>query len=179
MNEHAETTGAASIVCLGVIMDGNRRWARARDLQGFKGHAEGYKKLQEVMRWAREEGIPHVVAYAFSAENWQRSAEEVGYMLALFRSVLENETQKMVDERVRVRFIGDRTRFDKDVQKMMEKVEAETAKAYDITLHLLMSYGGRAEIVAGGRGEATPGGERNHNKFCPGADPHRSGRRDN
>lgn len=154
------------IACLGVIMDGNRRWARARGLPAFTGHSEGYKKLQEVMRWARFAGIPHVVVYAFSTENWQRSAEEVGYMLALFRSVLGNEMQKMVDERVRVRFIGDRSRFDAGLREMMEKVEAETAKAYDITLHLLMSYGGRAEIVAAAQGAAAQGGEITEDTFA-------------
>lgn len=153
-------------VCVGIIMDGNRRWARAHTLPAFKGHAEGYKKLQEVMRWAREAGIPHVVAYAFSTENWQRSAEEVGFMMKLFRSILENETQKMVDERIRVRFIGDRARFDNDLQKMMEKLEAETAKAYDVTLHLLMSYGGRAEIVAAARSAAAQGGEITEDTFA-------------
>lgn len=152
--------------CVGIIMDGNRRWARARGLPAFAGHSEGYTKLQEVMRWAREAGIPHVVAYAFSTENWQRSAEEVGYMLKLFRSILESETQKMVDERVRVRFIGDRSRFDKDLQEMMGKLEAETAKAYDVTLHLLMSYGGRAEIVAAARSAAAQGEEITEDTFA-------------
>lgn len=150
------------VECIGFIMDGNRRWARARGLPGFKGHETGYKKLQEVVRWARGAGIPHMAAYAFSTENWRRSEEEVGYMLALFRSVLENEMQKMMDERVRVRFVGDVSRFGADLRELMEKAEAATAQAYDITLHLLVSYGGRAEIVAAanallaeGAGEAT------------------------
>ena len=134
--------------CVGIIMDGNRRWAREHNLPVFEGHSEGYKKLQEVLRWARDAGIPHLVAYAFSTENWQRSEEEVGYLMKLFRSILESETKKMVEERVRVRFVGDRSRFGADIQKMMDAMETETAKAYDITLHLLMSYGGRAEILA-------------------------------
>jgi len=134
--------------CIGIIMDGNRRWAKARGLPVVEGHREGYKKLQEVVRWARETGIPNVVAYAFSMENWKRSEEEVGFLMALLRTILEHETEKMIEERVRVRFIGDRLRFSGDIQKMMEKTEVATAVAYDITLHLLMSYGGRAEIVA-------------------------------
>jgi undecaprenyl diphosphate synthase len=129
-------------------MDGNRRWARAFGKTVADGHGEGYKKLQEVMRWARESGIPHVVAYAFSTENWQRSEEEVGYLMKLFRTILEKETEKMVEERIRVRFVGDRSRFSEDMQHMMEMMETATAAAYDVTLHLLMSYGGRAEIVA-------------------------------
>ena len=129
-------------------MDGNRRWARAHNRPVFEGHSEGSKRLQETMRWARDMKIPHVVAYAFSTENWQRSEEEVGYLMKLFRSILENETQKMIDERVRISFIGDRSRFTEDIQKGMERIEDATSKEYDVTLHLAMSYGGRAEIVS-------------------------------
>ncbi len=148
--------------CIGIIMDGNRRWARERSLPVFEGHNEGYKRLKDCMRWARAARIPHVIAYAFSEENWQRSEKEVGYLMTLFRTILENETEKMIAERIRIRFIGDRSRFGADLRAMMEKMETVTAASYDITLHLLMSYGGRAEIVAAanrlsaeGKGEAT------------------------
>lgn len=136
------------IQCVGLIMDGNRRWARAHNRPVFEGHSEGYKKLQDAVRWARSAGIPHVAAYAFSTENWKRSEEEVGYLLKLFRFILDNETKKMIDERVRVRFIGDRARFAEDIQKAMVGMEDATAKDYDITLHIAMSYGGRAEILS-------------------------------
>ncbi|OIO30386.1 di-trans,poly-cis-decaprenylcistransferase [Candidatus Nomurabacteria bacterium CG1_02_43_90] len=135
------------ISCVGIIMDGNRRWARAHNKPVFEGHNEGYKRLQETIKWAREKGIQHIVAYAFSTENWQRSEEEVGYLMKLFRSILENETQKMIDEHIRVRFIGDRTRFSEDLQKGMERMETATKDLCDITLYMAMSYGGRAEIV--------------------------------
>ncbi len=143
-----EMNEASGVTCLGIIMDGNRRWARAHDLPVLEGHTEGYKRLEETLGWAREAGITHVVAYAFSTENWQRSEEEVGYLMKLFRSILENETKKMIENRVRVRFVGDRSRFSEEVQKLMTDMETATALYYDITLHLLMSYGGRAEIVA-------------------------------
>ncbi|MHB1118330.1 MAG: polyprenyl diphosphate synthase [Minisyncoccota bacterium] len=140
--------GEKSIQCVGVIMDGNRRWARTHDKPVFEGHNEGYKKLQEVTGWAREAKIPHVVAYAFSTENWQRSEDEVGYLMKLFRFVIENEVDRMVKERVRIRFVGERTRFSEDIQKGMAEIEAATGKAYDVTLHIAVSYGGRAEILA-------------------------------
>lgn len=136
------------IKCIGVIMDGNRRFARAHNKPVFEGHTEGYKTLQNFVGWAREAGIPHVVAFAFSTENWQRSEDEVGYLMKLFRNVLENETERMIKERVRVCFVGDRTKFSDDLQKGMEKMEEATAKSYEVTLHLAMSYGGRAEILA-------------------------------
>ena len=129
-------------------MDGNRRFARAHNKPTFEGHNDGYKKLQEVVRWAREAKIAHVVAFAFSTENWQRTEEEVGYLMSLFRFVLTNETKKMIDEKVRVCFVGDRSHFDEDIQKGMEKVEEATAKDFEVTLYLAVSYGGRAEILA-------------------------------
>lgn len=137
-----------SIKCVGIIMDGNRRFARAHNLSVFEGHNEGYKKLKEMIGWARDIKIPHVVAYAFSTENWQRAEDEVGYLMKLLRSILENEAEKMIEERVRVRFIGDRARFAEDIQKGMERIEAATEKSFEITLHIAVSYGGRAEILA-------------------------------
>lgn len=137
-----------TIKCVGIIMDGNRRWARAHGKPSLEGHNEGYKKLQEIVGWARDKGIKHVVAYAFSTENWQRSEEEVGHLMNLFRSVLANETQKMIDERVSVRFLGDRSRLPEDIQKGMEKIESATVENSDITLYLAISYGGRIEILS-------------------------------
>lgn len=137
-----------NIQCIGVIMDGNRRWARAHNLPVFEGHSEGYKKLEEFLGWAREEHIPHVVAYAFSTENWQRAEDEVGYLLKLFRFVIEHKVEKMITEKIRVRFVGDRAHFPEDIQKGMVRVEEMTARSYETTLHLAVSYGGRAEILA-------------------------------
>lgn len=136
------------IKCVGIIMDGNRRWARAHNKPVFEGHNEGYNRLQDVVGWAREAGISDVVVFAFSTENWQRSEDEVGFLLKLLRFILNNETKKMIENRIRVRFIGDRARFDDDIQKGMERSESETAKDYDVTLHVAVSYGGRAEILS-------------------------------
>lgn len=141
-------TSEQPIVCVGIIMDGNRRWARERGMSTFEGHRAGYNTLIQAMGWARSLGIPHIVVYAFSTENWQRTEEEVGYLMKLFRFVLENEGNRMVKDRVRVRFIGDRTRFSEDLQKGIENMEALTGETYEITLHLAVSYGGRAEILA-------------------------------
>lgn len=166
MNKHDDVIGAPAVACIGFIMDGNRRWARAHDKPVFEGHGEGYQKLQDVVRWTRERGIPHLVVYAFSTENWQRSEEEVGYLMKLFRSVLEGEMQKMLDEHVRVRFIGDRSRFSADIRKMMGAMEAATEARYDITLHLLTSYGGRAELVAAANALVKEGREVTEDSFA-------------
>ena len=137
-----------TINCLGLVMDGNRRWAKAKGLSSFEGHHAGFKKMQEVLRWVRAAGIPNVAAYAFSTENWNRSKEEVAYLMKLFRSILTDELEEFVKERVRIRFVGDRSRFSADMQTLMDRAEAKTCGAYDFTLYLLLSYGGRAEIVA-------------------------------
>lgn len=148
MDKHLQANTSPGVGCIGVIMDGNRRWAKENGLPTYEGHAQGYKKLKDLMRWARAASIPHVSIYAFSTENWQRSEQEVGYLMKLFRFLLENEMEEMVRERIRMRIIGERVRFSEDMQKMMEKIEAATGAAYDITLHLALSYGGRAEIVS-------------------------------
>ena len=140
--------GTSNISCMGIIMDGNRRWAHTRGLPTAKGHAEGYARLKDLLRWAREASIPHVVAYAFSTENWQRSKKEVEYLMKLFRCILQKETRALIGERVRIRFVGERSRFGNDMQTMMADMEAATSVTYGTTLHILMSYGGRAEIVA-------------------------------
>lgn len=137
-----------TIQCVGIIMDGNRRWAKAQGKPGFEGHRAGYDTLAHVVGWAREAKIPHVVVYAFSTENWQRAEDEVGYLMKLFRFVIENEVDRMIAERVRIRFVGERTRFPEDLQRGMEHVEEATGREYDITLHIAVSYGGRAEILA-------------------------------
>lgn len=129
-------------------MDGNRRWARAHNKPVFEGHSEGYKKLEDVVTWARDAKIEHVIAFAFSTENWQRTEDEVGYLLKLFRFVIESKIEKMIAEKARVLFVGDRARFPEDIQKGMEQMEEATSKDFEITLHIAVSYGGRAEILS-------------------------------
>lgn len=136
------------VKCIGIIMDGNRRFAERQKISTYNGHRKGYDKLTEVVLWARDDGVLHIIAYAFSVENWNRSEKEVGYLMKLFRFVLDNEAKKMVKERVRVLFVGERTRFSKDIQEGMIRIEESTGKDYAITLYLAVSYGGRAEIVS-------------------------------
>ncbi len=149
MLAHEKSKDVSHPTCVGIIMDGNRRWAKENAVSAYEGHSEGYKKLKEIMSWAREGHISHVVIYAFSTENWQRSEEEVNYLMQIFRFILKNEIKNMVDKGVRVRFIGDITRFPDDIRNMIKDAETQIAATYDITLHLAVSYGGRAEIVAG------------------------------
>lgn len=143
--------------CIGIILDGNRRWARTHGMLVPEGHRAGYERLKDVLTWSREAGVAHVVAYAFSTENWQRPEEEVGALMTLFTFVLEHEIDALVRERVRVRIVGNRSRFSEKLQQLMARAEEATAESYGITLHLLLSYGGRAEIVAAAQALATAG----------------------
>jgi undecaprenyl diphosphate synthase len=133
--------------CLGLIMDGNRRWAKARGLPAFEGHRHGYEKLNDLLSWCKEAGVKHVAVYAFSTENWKRTEEEVGYLMRLFREVLFKETERFMKENGRVKFIGQKERFDEDIREGMEKMERDTSGG-EYNFYVCISYGGRAEILS-------------------------------
>ncbi len=133
--------------CIGIILDGNRRWAKAKGLPAFEGHRRGFNKVKDIMNWAKEARVPFVVAYTFSTENWQRSPEEVSYLMGLFKETLTLKLEELKQEGLRVRCIGDLARFSPKLQTLMRKAEQETASLPGPTLVLALSYGGRAEIL--------------------------------
>lgn len=143
------TDGAEHTVprCLGIIMDGNRRWARAHGLPTLEGHRRGYKKLDEALTWCKDAGIRHLVVYALSTENWNRSPEEVAYLMDLFRE-MSNDLRKRVEQHAAVHFIGDLARFPEDVQRAMERTHADNPPEATHHLWVAASYGGRPEILA-------------------------------
>ncbi|KKU68191.1 MAG: Isoprenyl transferase [Parcubacteria group bacterium GW2011_GWA2_47_16] len=130
-----------------MIMDGNRRWAKAKNLPTFEGHRRGYEKLKEVARWVKKAGIKYLVVYALSTENWNRAKDEVSYLLDLIRLVLTEEFESIKKDGGRIICIGERERFSTDIQELMDKAERETSAVQGVTLVLALSYGGRAEIV--------------------------------
>jgi len=134
--------------CIGIIMDGNRRWAKAKGLPTFEGHRRGYEKLKEVLSWTKEAKISCLIIYGFSTENWKRSTEEVSYLLDLFRLVFTKELEFFKKENRKIVCVGERERFPEDLRKFMEKAERETSNLSGTTLVLALSYGGRSEIVS-------------------------------
>ena len=98
---------------LALIMDGNRRWARASSLDTLMGHDKGASTLKNIVRAVAEQGVPFLSVFAFSTENWRRSPEEVAGLLQLMRKFLMSQTQSLINENVRLVIIGDRTAFDK------------------------------------------------------------------
>ncbi len=143
--------------CIGIILDGNRRWAKAHGVSILEGHRRGYEKVKEIMSWTTEAKVPFVVVYAFSTENWSRSPEEVSYLMGLFKEALTAKFQELKKEGLRVRCIGERARFSSELQELMRKAEEETAHFSPPTLVLALSYGGRAEIVQAARRVAAEG----------------------
>ncbi len=130
-------------------MDGNRRWARERGLASLEGHTAGLEKIGELLSWVRARGIKEVTLYAFSTENWNRSPEEVAYLMKLFNYAFDSNFKKFIQGGGRVRFIGDRARMPEKLQTRMRESEEESKENTEGTLVVALSYGGRAEILAG------------------------------
>jgi len=134
-------------LCIGMIMDGNRRFAKEQGLSFVEGHTQGYEKLKEVVEWMKDAGIPNLIVYAFSTENWNRPEGEVSFLMSLLRKVLAEELGEFDEKGVRLIFAGDLTRFSEDIQKLMSKAEEKTKNNNKHTLVLCVSYGGRTELI--------------------------------
>lgn len=137
--------------CIGIILDGNRRWAKENGLPSFEGHRRGMDNVEPIVRAARDMGVRHIVMYAFSTENWNRSKEEVSYLMEIFESMARERLVKLSEERIAVRFVGQRERFSKSLQDAMHKAEEKNPVDPALTLWICISYGGRAEIVQAAR----------------------------
>lgn len=133
-------------VHVGVIMDGNGRWAKKRGLPRKMGHREGAKTFRKITRHAKAIGIKYITFYAFSTENWKRPKDEVDAIMDLFEKYLD-EVHDFIDENIRVRFIGDRSMLSETLQRKMADVEEESKDFDSMTLLLAINYGGRDEIV--------------------------------
>jgi len=128
-------------------MDGNRRWARERNLPTFEGHKKGVESLSEIARAARDAGVRHLAVFALSTENWNRSKEEVSYLLELFETAVDDAFKRLVEERARLHFVGDLERFPESLQKKFQLLEKESEQYDDFHVWACVSYGGRLEIT--------------------------------
>ena len=130
-----------------VIMDGNGRWARKRFLPRAAGHKRGVDTVRTMVRACVERGIEYLTLFAFSSENWRRPAEEVSFLMGLFFSVLESEIEKLHDNGVRLRLVGDLSRFDPRLVDLIERGQRLTEKNSRLTLTIAANYGGRWDIM--------------------------------
>jgi undecaprenyl diphosphate synthase len=132
---------------VGIIMDGNGRWARARGRARTYGHREGLKAAKRVVTRAAELGLSYLSLYTFSTENWNRAREEVSFLMVLIRTHLRKELSFYRDLGIRVIHSGDRSKLPHEVLDAIELVTSETADFRGLTLNLAINYGGRDEIV--------------------------------
>ena len=130
-----------------IIMDGNNRWAKKRLLPGVAGHKAGVDAVRAVIEVCAEAGVEVLTLFAFSSENWQRPADEVSALMELFLVALRREVRKLDENGIRLRIIGDRTRFHPELQAAMREAEAATAGNTRFLLQVAANYGGQWDIV--------------------------------
>ena len=130
-----------------IIMDGNRRWAKAKGLPVALGHKQGAETLEKIVRYANKIGLQYITVYAFSTENWKRAQEEVKALMLLFQSYLEKYSKIADSENIKVQFIGNTSEFNEKMQKNIKDCVERTKNNTGVTLNLAMNYGGRQEIV--------------------------------
>lgn len=131
---------------IGIIMDGNGRWAKKRGLPRNAGHKKGAEVFENISRYCRDLGIKWLTVYAFSTENWKRPKDEVDGIMNLMKGYLKNMASAR-NEHIAVRFIGDRTPFDDELTELMEKAENADVGEVITTVQIALNYGGRDEIV--------------------------------
>ncbi len=128
-------------------MDGNRRWAKRRFMPAGLGHAAGAKRVREVVRACAESGVKYLSLFAFSTENWKRPEDEVSSLMSLFMTYLQKEVDAMNANGVRLKVVGDRSRFSAALQRLIDAAENDTAGNDTITLTVCANYGGRWDML--------------------------------
>jgi len=132
---------------IGIIMDGNGRWAKKRGLPRSAGHTVGAQVFRKITRYCSNIGIRYLTVYAFSTENWRRPKEEVDALMKLFRDYLQEALDDFRDDEIVIRFIGDRTAFSPELLRLMEENEEISKDRDGMVLNIAMNYGGRDELI--------------------------------
>lgn len=132
---------------IGIIMDGNRRWAKRRGLPPMAGHKKGYEKMKEVGDWCLARGIDFLTVYAFSTENWKRSKKEVDFLMKLLERGLTKELPQFAKKNIRLKIIGSRNGLPASLKQAIQSAEEKTKNNTAGTLNIAINYGGRLEIV--------------------------------
>lgn len=132
---------------IAVIMDGNGRWAKQRFMPRVAGHQRGVETLRDVVKTCRSLGVEYLTVFAFSSENWRRPQEEVSFLMSLFLKMLEREVDKLHKNNIRLKIIGDRSRFDAKLVNTMQEAERLTSRNDALTLTIAANYGGRWDML--------------------------------
>lgn len=131
---------------IGIIMDGNGRWAKKRGLPRTAGHSSGAKTFQKIARYCNKIGIKYLTVYAFSTENWKRPKDEVDAIMKLLHDYLVDSVN-FQDENIKVKFLGDMAMLDDELNRLIKKAEDDSKDATGLNLNIALNYGGRDEIV--------------------------------
>lgn len=134
---------------ISIIMDGNGRWAKKRGLPRKAGHAEGGKAVENIVEQAARIGVNYLSVYAFSTENWKRSDDEVSALMLLFKQYVKKFTKKAADNNIKVKIIGEKSRFGQDIRDAMAMLEDTTKDCTGMTFIIALNYGSRDEIIRG------------------------------
>lgn len=145
--ERAQAGGALPLDHVAIIMDGNRRWAADRNQPRMMGHKAGVKTLKHLVRHVGNLQLKFLTVYAFSSENWQRSKEEVGFLLDLFQNVLVTELEELAENNVRLTFLGDLLQLPETLQGSMRRAMEKTSANTGLALQVAINYGSRLEIT--------------------------------
>jgi undecaprenyl diphosphate synthase len=132
---------------IAIIMDGNGRWAREKNLPKIIGYQRGIESAQKIIEYSKDLGIKYLTLYAFSLENWQRPKNEVAKLMNMFRDYLKNDIEKLIKKDIRIIFIGDRLKLDEDIRDSMKQVEDKSLQN-SFCVIIAMSYGARNEITS-------------------------------
>jgi undecaprenyl diphosphate synthase len=132
---------------LGVIMDGNGRWAKSRGKRRTEGHIEGVKALRNLVQLCITYGVAHLTVFSFSSENWTRPKDEISFIFNLLRRFVASDLQSLIRNNVKIRIIGSRAGLDPSLIRLIDDVEAKTADNTGLVLIVAFNYGGKAEIV--------------------------------
>ena len=132
---------------IAIIMDGNGRWAKQRFMPRVMGHQRGVETVREMVKACRQLGVEYLTLFAFSSENWRRPVEEVSFLMQLFLKMLEREVGKLNENNIRLKVIGDRSRFDAQLVRHIEEAEQLTSSNTGLTLTIAANYGGRWDIM--------------------------------
>ena len=130
-----------------IIMDGNGRWAKQRFMPRIMGHQRGVESLRDAVRACRDLGVDYLTVFAFSSENWRRPVDEVSFLMSLFLKMLEREVASLHKNNIRLKIIGDRSRFDDKLCQTMLEAEKLTVANTGLTLTIAANYGGRWDVM--------------------------------
>ncbi len=143
----ASSSEIVPLTHLVVIPDGNRRWAKSRNLPAWEGHRRGAENTRQVLDACKEKNVKYLTLWGFSTENWKRDKQEVDFLMKLFKEFLVKERDEMIKSKVRFRHLGRKDRLDSDLLQMITSLENETNDFSDWHLQIALDYGGRDEIV--------------------------------